>query len=480
MVGITSYGAYVPMYRMERMVIWSAIGWATGIAPQPGEKAVANYDEDSLTMAVAAGLDCLNGFDRGKIDGLYLATTTATHKERQSSGMVTTALDLREDVRTADFGDSIKAGTTAINAAIDAVKAGSARNLMVIATDSRLGAAGGSAEQLFGDGAAALMIGDEGVVASLEGSFSLTEDLMDVWRADGDTFIRTWEERFIRDEGYMKIMPKAAAGLLAKYKLSLGDFTKVAFYAPDARTHGAIARAMKLDPGQVQDPLINTIGNTGTASPLMMLVAALEDAKPGDKILVISYGNGSDALYFQVTEEIEKVRNRNGIKKSVASKKQLTSYEKYVRFREILPIELGGRAEMFATPVSALWRVHKAGLALVGSKCKRCGTPQYPPQRVCVNPECKAIDQMEPYRFSDKKAELFTYTGDNLAVSPDPPQVYGIIQFEGGGRSLMNVTDCVLEELKVGMPVEMTFRKLYSDAARGIHNYWWKATPPRG
>lgn len=480
MVGITSYGAYIPLYRLDRMVIYNAIGWAAPIMPQPGEKAVANYDEDGLTMAVAAATDCLNGFDREKVDGVYLGTTTAPYKERQGSAIITAALDLREDVRTADFTDSIRAGVIALNSATDAIKAASAKNLLVVASDCRLAAGAGGAEQLFGDGAAALMVGDEGVIASLEGNYSLAADLMDVWRTDRDVFVRSWEERYIRDEGYVKLIPEAASRLLAKYNLSLTDFAKVAFYGPDVRTHGAIARAMKVDPSQVQDPLINTIGNTGTASPLMMLVAALEDAKAGDKILLIGYGNGCDALYFHVTEEIEKARDRRGIKTHLASKKPLASYEKYLRFRELISLEVGGRAEIMPTPVSQLWRGRRAILALVGSKCKRCGTPQYPPQRVCANPSCKAIDEMEPYRFSDKKARLFTYTGDNLAVSPDPPQVYGIIQFDEGGRALLDVTDCVLEELKVDMPVEMSFRKKYYDEARGIHNYWWKAAPPRG
>ncbi len=480
MVGITSYGAYIPLYRLDRMVIYNAIGWAAPIMPQPGEKAVANYDEDSLTMAVAAVTDCLNGFDREKVDGLYLGTTTSPYKERQGSAIIAAAIDLREDIRTADFTDSIRAGGIALNSAIDAIKAASAKNLLVVASDCRLGAGAGAAEQLFGDGAASLMVGDEGVIASLEGNYSLSADLMDVWRTDRDVFVRSWEERYIRDEGYMKLIPQAASGFFAKYNLGPNDFAKVAFYSPDVRTHGAIARALKLDPSQVQDPLINTVGNTGAAAPLIMLIAALEDAKPGDKILLISYGNGSDALYFQVTEEIEKARDRRAIKRHLASKKQLSSYEKYVRFREIIPLETGGRAELMPTPVSALWRQRKAILALVGTRCKRCGTPQYPPQRVCANPECKAIDEMEPYRFSDKKARLFTYTGDNLAVSPDPPQAYGIIQFEGGGRALFDVTDCILDELKVDMPVEMSFRKKYYDEARGIHNYWWKAVPPRG
>jgi 3-hydroxy-3-methylglutaryl CoA synthase len=462
------------------MVIFSAIGWAAPAAPQPGEKAVANYDEDSISMGVAAAIDCLNGFDREKIEGLYLATTTSPYKERQGAGIVATALDLRPDIRTADFTDSLKAGTIALNSALDAIKGGSAKNVMVVASDSRLGAGAGLAEQAFGDGAAALLLGDEGVIASLEGSYSITADLVDVWRSDVDTFVHTWEDRFIRDEGYMKLIPEAASKLMAKYNLGPTDFAKVAFYGPDVRTHGAIARRMGLTPEQVQDPLLNTIGNTGAASSLMMLVAALEDAKPGDKILVVSYGNGSDAVYFQVTDAIEKARDRKAIKKHLASKKQLTSYEKYARFRETLPIELTGRAQAPTASMSALWREHRGVTSLVGAKCKKCGAPQYPAQRICANPDCKAIDEMEPYRFSDKKARLFTYTGDNLAFSADPPQVYGMLDFEGGGRSVFDVTDCVLEELSVDMPVEMSFRRMFRNEAQGVSNYWWKAAPPRG
>jgi uncharacterized OB-fold protein len=210
----------------------------------------------------------------------------------------------------------------------------------------------------------------------------------------------------------------------------------------------------------------------------MMLVAALEDAKPGDKILVASYGNGSDAMFFQVTQEIDKMRDRRGIKGHLALKRELTSYEKYITFRNIIPIEKGIRGDEIAfTQLSNLWRERRAILALYGSKCKRCGTPQYPPQRVCVRPDCGAIDEMEDYRFSDKKGHLFTYTGDSLAFSTSPPAIYGMIDFEGGGRYNFDLTDCDLESVKVGMPVEMTFRRKYADPARGIYGYFWKAVP---
>jgi uncharacterized OB-fold protein len=224
--------------------------------------------------------------------------------------------------------------------------------------------------------------------------------------------------------------------------------------------------------------MFTAIGHTGTAYPLMMLVAALEDAKPGDRILVASYGNGSDALILQVTEEIQKARDRRGIRKHVASKKDLGSYEKYATFRNILGIDTGGRGEEVApTQLSTLWRERKMVLALCGCRCRRCGTPQYPPQRICVNPDCGAVDEMEDYPFSDKKGRILSYTGDMLAASVDPPEMYGTVEFDGGGRCMMNFTDCALNDLKVGMPVSMSFRLKYLDVKRDIHGYFWKAVP---
>jgi len=143
-------------------------------------------------------------------------------------------------------------------------------------------------------------------------------------------------------------------------------------------------------------------------------------------------------------------------------------------------MEMGMRGEESAsTSMSLLFRDRKAILALCGSKCKRCGTPQYPPQRICVNPDCGAVDEMEDYCFSDKKGILFTYTGDNLAASIDPPAMYGMVDFDGGGRFWFDLTDCDLESVKVGLPVEMTFRRKYLDETRGVHGYFWKAVPIR-
>ena len=479
MAGITSYGAYIPRYRLDRKIIYSAMGFL-GAGPLPGEKAVANYDEDSISMAVAAGLDCLTGMERDKVGGLYFATVTQPYLIRQNASIIGTALDLRPDIRTADFVGCTKSGTGGILAAVNAVKGGEASSVLVCAADCRVGKPGSGQEHLYGDGAAAFLLGNDGEIASLEGSYSVFYDFPDRWRATGEEFEHVWEDRFIRDEGYTKIILEVLSGLVKKYDLDIKDFAKVIYPCPYPREHAAIAKRLGIDPSQIQDPMLGTVGDTGSAYPLMMLVAALEEAKPGDRIMVASFGSGSDAFFLEVTEKIDKVRDRQGIGKHLASKKELPSYEKYLAFRGVIPIEVGVRGEEIAfTQMSVLFRDRKAILGLCGSKCKRCGTPQFPPQRICVNPDCGAVDEMEDYRFSDKKGTLFTYTGDNLAASINPPATYGFVDFEGGGRSWFDITDCDLDSLEVGMPLEMTFRRKYLDEARGQRGYFWKAMPPR-
>src|SRR5437016_1848315 len=145
MVGITSYGAYVPMLRMPLAIIG-------GGKPGGPEKAVANWDEDSVTMAVAAAIDCLRGIDRSGVDGVLFASTSYPFKEKQAAAIVARALDLRRDVLTADVGDSLRAGTTALRVSVDAVKAGSARRLLVVAGETRMAAPRSAMEANLGDG----------------------------------------------------------------------------------------------------------------------------------------------------------------------------------------------------------------------------------------------------------------------------------------------------------------------------------------
>ncbi len=131
------------------------------------------------------------------------------------------------------------------------------------------------------------------------------------------------------------------------------------------------------------------------------------------------------------------------------------------------------------TSISELFRDRRSILSLYGHKCTNCGTPQYEVRaaRVCV--VCQAKDQFEPYCFADKTSKIFTFTQDRLGVSADPPTTVVVIDFDGGGRASFSVTDRDPDAIEVEMPLEMTFRKVYYDQPRGIHNYYWKTRPIR-
>jgi hydroxymethylglutaryl-CoA synthase len=467
-VGITSFDAYVPPYRLSR----DEISRAWGTKSTGGERAVAKYDEDSLTMAVAATLGCMK---RRHIqpDGLFFASTTSPYKEKQAASIIAAATDLGQETRTADFADSLRGATVAMGSAVDAVKSGTAEEIIVAASDCRMGAGRSRFEQLFGEGAVALAIGRTNVIAEVEASYSAFSDFLDMWRPEGSAFIQSWEERFTVSEGYMNMMQRVVSKIMEKCRLAPQDFSKAVFYGPDGRSHANLATRLGFDlKKQVQDPLFNAIGNTGTAALPMMLVGALEQAEPGDLILVANYGDGGDAFVLKVTENIRETR---GAQRAAERLKRTIPihYERYLNWRELMSLEEPARPESRPPSVTCLWRESKNVLALYGKKCTECGTPQYPPQRVCIH--CLTKDRFEDYKFSDKVGHVFAYTIDHLTPNRESPAVVGVIDFEGGGRMMCEVTDCEPSEIKIGMPVAMCFRKVGQRG--GIHNYFWKARP---
>ena len=480
MTGICSYGGYVPRYRLNRGLVYKAMGWmnAGNIAHAKGEKAVANFDEDSITMAVAAGIDSLKGIERSKVGGVYFASTTMPYKERLNAGIITTALGLNAHIRAADFSGGIKAGTTALLSALEGVESGGADNILVCSSDCRMGKPASPQELIFGDAAAAFLVGDEDVIAQYRGSYSVTYDFVDHYRGEFAKYDRQWEDRWIRDLGFDQLVPEAINGLLDRYGLKISDFSKVVYPCHYGAARKKLNKTLNISSEADQDNLQAEIGESGTPHSLVMLVRALEEAKPGDKILVISFGSGCDALYFEVTEDIKKMKDRDGISGCLARRAELDNYTKYLIWRDILPGDAGMRSEEdLWTRWSSLWRARKMVLGLWGTKCKKCNTPQLPPQKVCVNPDCGAVDEMEEYCFSDKVGHIASYTGDMLAASNNPPAVYGAIDFNGGGKYYFDFTDCDLDALETGMPVAMSFRRKYYDQKRDIVGYFWKAVP---
>ncbi len=483
MIGITSYGAYIPRYRLKRMAIFQSMGWfAPGIMmTAQGERSMCNWDEDSITMAVAAARDCLIGRDKSKLDGLFMASTTMPFADRQNAGVVATALNLREDIITADFTASQKAGTSALISAIEAVKSKEHDHVLVATADRRETKAAYFYEMWFGDGAAALSVGNEDVIAEFLGSYSVSRDFVDHYRGSTNKFDYVWEERWARDEGYSKIIPEAVNGLLNKLNLTIDDVDKIAYPCFFKAEHKKIAKKLGAAPEKVVDNMHEVCGETGTAHAILMLAEALENAKPDDRILVAGFGQGCNALLFRATKNITNLAVRNGVSGTLAHKESTDNYTRFLKFRDLISVEMGIRAEApTQTAMTTLYRNRKMILGMVGGKCRKCDTPQFPKMDICVNPHCGAHHSQDEFEFADMPAKVKTFTGDLLSVSVDPPHIYGMVQFDQGGRYMADFTDCKLDDIKVGLPVKLVFRKRSEDKARGFVNYFWKATPAPG
>jgi 3-hydroxy-3-methylglutaryl CoA synthase len=479
MIGITSFGAYIPRGRLNRAVAARANAWANpGLAAQArGERAMAGWDEDSLTMAVEAARHALAGREVA-LGAVYLGSTTHSFADRQNAGVVAAALDLPEAVATADFAGSLKAGTAALLAALDRVAAGQGGEVLALAAEHRRARAASAQELMYGDAAAAFTLGSSGVIAEYLGSYSVSTDFVDHYRAAGQPFDYHWEERWLRDEAFQKWLPEAIRTGLAKLGIAPGAVDRFLLAEPAPKLAAEVARRLGIADAAVADGLHGTVGQTGAAHAPLMLAAALENAKPGQTLVVVGFGQGCDVLAFRTTPAISQLVPRTAVAACLARRKEEKDYAKFQAFNEVVTMEKGLRAEANPqTALSAMYRKRRMLLGLVGGRCRKCGTPQFPAALRCVNPGCHHAEEMDPYRFADEPARIKTWSCDWLTYTPEPPAHYGMIEFGCGGRFMADITDWDLGQVAVGQAVRMVFRVRGRDPQRGMIRYFWKAAP---
>jgi 3-hydroxy-3-methylglutaryl CoA synthase/uncharacterized OB-fold protein len=460
--GILRYGTYVPYFRLQRAAIGAG----------KGERAVASYDEDAVSMAVEAARDAVRDAAAG-IDTVILATTSAPYAEKLNAAGVQAALDLPEQIRSLELAGSSRMGLAALALGCD-VAAGGGRAL-VCASDVVVGAPGGARESGGGDGACAFVVGpDAEAIARVVGRASSTVDLLDTWRRPEDPFAKSWEERF-GAEVLAPVLDETARRALRAAGTEPGQLASVVLDAANPRAAAALPRAFKLQAAQLADPLADRVGRTGCAHAGLQLARALDAAKPGDRILVASVADGCDVVVLEVTERIAQARPRHTVDAWIASKRTDLAYNTYLKWRGILPFEPPRRPDPDRPAAPPMRRSERWKMAFVGSRCTACGTGHLPPQRVCV--QCTAVDQMQPERYADQHGTVATYTLDHLAYSLQPPVVVAIVDFASGGRFTCELTDVDPTDVQIGNEVEMSFRRLYT--GMGVHNYFWKARPRR-
>lgn len=470
MAGIVSYGSYIPYRRLKRAAIAEVLAVAAG----KGERSVASFDEDSVSMAVEATRDALRHGGAGDVHTLLFATSTPPYAEKLNAALVGAAAQIPAQSRAADLTGSVRAGLSALLQAADAAAGGGGLAVAAMA-DCRLGAPEGRLEQSGGDGAAAFVMGaGDGVIAEIVASASLTREYLDTWRMPDERFGHSWEERFALTQAYVPLLGQAIQAVLQKAGVAPAALARVIVDTPNPRAAAETLGAMKLDPAKITDSLALTVGQTGAAHAGLMLTAALPALKPGDLVLVAGVADGADAIVLRVTPAAAGFRPAHSVGRMIESKGDV-SYGNYLKWRQILPTEPPRRPDPERPAAPPMMRAEKWKFGLIGSRCTACGTPQLPPQLVCV--KCRAHGKMEPYPFADRTGRIATYAVDRLAYSLNPPTVNAVVDYEGGGRFLCEMTDCEPDQIAIGDQVEMTFRRLFT--ADGVHNYFWKARPKR-
>ncbi|CAN5682102.1 hydroxymethylglutaryl-CoA synthase family protein [soil metagenome] len=492
-VGIVGYGGYVPRLRLSRRAAAAANAWyAPQFAKAKGSRAFANWDEDSITIAAAAARDCLGAADdRSRIAGVLLASGTLPFAERLNAGIVCEALTLRDDVQASDVTGSQRAALSALTQAIAQVRSGSTSgsgngngsgDVLVLAADNRKTRAASSQELDFGDGAAAIQIGSGSgqVLAEYLGAGTVTVDFVDHFRAAGEDIDYAWEERWVRDEGIGKLVPRAVKAALAEAKVDASQIDHLIFPSTFQKIDQQLAKTCGVRADAVVDALSASVGDTGVPHALLLLTQVLERATPGQHILLAQFGSGAQALVFRVIEHIGSFRPVKGVSEWVRRGVEETAYTRFLSFKGQLELERGMRGEQDRkTALSTAYRHRAAILGLVAGRCEVTGSVHFPPSRISYD-QCKPLqDTQLPYKLAERRGTVLSWSAEYLSFHRSPPHRYGQVDFDGGGRILMEFTDTGEGDVDTGTAVEMSFRIKDVDDRRGYTRYFWKATPVR-
>lgn len=475
MPGIVGFGVYAPRLRLERAAIAAAHEWFNpGLkALGRGTRAIACWDEDAITMAVEAARGALA--DAPAPASILLASTSAPFVERQNAGVIKEALALSDETATFDVGGSQRAGTSALIAAMS--MAGQSP-VLCIASEKARPQPGSEHELIAGDGAAALVAGDQGSLADFIGSHSVSVDFVDRFQAAGAEFHYGWEQRWIRDEGYGRIAPQAVRDGIAKLGIEAASVAHFVMPSPVRGAAARVAKAAGLGDAAIDDALHAQVGDVGAAQPLLQLCQCLEKAKPGEIVAVVSFGQGCDVLLFRTTPALASYRSAGGVAGMLTRAKTTKNYMQYLAFNDLIALDRGMRAEQDQkTPLTALYRERKTVLGLIGGRCTKTGVVQFPRSDIAVGQNDNAYQTLEDYRLADIPARILTHTADRLAYSPNPPLYYGMVEFEGGGRMVVEFADCEESDIAVGAKMRMMFRIKGYDERRKFPRYFWKAVP---
>jgi hydroxymethylglutaryl-CoA synthase len=439
-----------------------------------GTRSVASHDEDTTTMGVEAARLALHPTPGVAPDNIWFATATPAYLDKTNATTIHAALRQPSHVGAYDFGGALRSGAGALRASLAAVGSGTT---LVVLSDMRDGLPTSADESAGGDGAAAIVVGDDGpgapVIAEHLGGASVSDEFLDRWRMAGDRRSKVWEERF-GETRYVPLGAEAWESALKSAGITAEQVDQVAVTGMHGRAAKALARRLGVPDAAMADDLGSSVGQTGAAHPGLVLASMVEKAGPGQVIAVVALADGADVLLFRTTSALSSWTAAATVGAQIAGATDL-AYGKFLSWRGMVTPEPPRRPEPQRVSSSAAWRNEEWKFSFVGSKDRSSGAVHLPPSRISM--KGGAVDDMDPIALADTEATIATYTIDHLSYSASPPIVFAILDFDGGGRFPVELTDVDPKTVGIGDRVTMTFRKLFT--ADGIHDYFWKAKPVR-
>ena len=470
MRGIVSIAGYVPYRRLQR----SAVAQLFGSGGGKGTRSVASYDEDTTTMGVEAARLALRSVPAAAPDAVWFATASPAYLDKTNAATIHAALRQPSHVAAFDFGGALRSGVGALRTTLAAPGTGAT---LVVLSDVRDGLPTSADEAAGGDGAAAVLVGDDApgtpVLAEYLGGASVTDEFLDRWRTAGDQRSKVWEERF-GETRYVPLGTEAWEAALKSVGIAAEQVDLVAVTGMHGRAVKALARALGLRDGALVDDLTATVGQAGTAHPGLVLASMVERAEPGQVLALVSLADGADVLVFRGTDALGEWSPTETVADQIAGAADLP-YGKFLSWRGMVTPEPPRRPEPARVSSTAAWRNEEWKFGFVGSKDRTSEAIHLPPARISM--KGGAVDEMDPVDRADTEATIATYTIDHLSYSASPPIVFAVLDFDGGGRFPLELTDVDPATVDIGDRVVMTFRRLYT--ADGIHDYFWKAKPVR-
>ncbi|MHB1419190.1 MAG: hydroxymethylglutaryl-CoA synthase [Bacillota bacterium] len=474
-VGIVDCGVYIPKYRITRKAIGE--NWGSG---GKGEIGVAGPDEDVVTMSVETGQDLLKGMDPRGVQALFIGSASFPYMDHSSSGIVRESLGLNNRTEIADYTGSVRASLAALKACVNGIEAGKFDMGMVIGSDARRAGPGSEGEKEFGAGAAGLLLKKidhkDAIIAEIEECSSFSTNFPESWSNPEDGYVWDYEPRFIRKFGFEDHVVKAVNDYLSERETSVSSYDYFAFQGPNSRDPLTVAKRLGIALDKVYTSvLVEAVGDIGNASVLMGLAYIFEKALPGQRILIASFGSGTvDVISIKVGPGVDKAREKALTSKYLQSKQNLT-YIQYLKYREVL-VETGVEPALGVPAMSPLvWRDSEALHHLEGNKCIACGYINYPPSQKLMCIRCGGTN-LERVALA-KKGTLHTYAINYYLPKPlASPLPILFVDLDDGTRMRVLGTE-LATELKIGMTIEMVFRRIATD--RGFNLYGYKGRGER-